>query len=427
MGFFSRTTSPLSSSSVSDTDRRESEALSLPRESRLSTEPVVLRHGAPVFMSGWLRIRFGRRKRADLRFCTLTGPCFRHSASPSKDILSDGFSVFEAAVAADDFASNRLHVRPKNSPRVTLIAESREDLAKWLRELVRASWRSVRNDYTFTRELRVAGLGTASLAADRANAQAAIVKTTSKRQLTPRFVSLARAEAVTLLSLDNHANILGIRDVYESARNIYLVSEHASGPSLAELVARRGSVCEADVAFLMRGLLRALEHMHVAGAVHRMVSPHNVLVVEEEGKRHMSIVGVKLCNFELTANVFDLATAPQMLPMFKGDGPLNASHIPFVAPEIARGERGGLAQDVWSLGVLMHLLLTGTTPQPPVHATQTQEALARIADSTGPPFSGVLWDGVTSGARKLCARLLEPDPDRRITATQAREDAWITL
>lgn len=393
---------------------------------RLSTEPVVLRHGSPVFLSGWLRLRFQGKKRADLRFCTLTGPCFKHSATPSMDILSDGFSVFEATITADDFSSSRITIKPKAAPRVTIIAESRDELAKWLRELTRASRRSITNDYTFKQALRPAGLGKTNLAEDRASRTHVDVKLVSKRALRPEYVNLARAEAVTLLSLERHTNIVAIRDVYESARNIYLVTEHVSGPALGELVARTGSVCEADAAIVMRDLLCALEHMHFSGAVHRMVAPDNVIVLHRSGKRHKPVTSAKLSNFELTASVEDMSTTPAVTELIM-HGTLRHSHTAYVAPEVARGQLGHSAQDMWSLGVLMHYMLSGTTPLDARNLDSTEEQLRFVAYCQSPHFSGPLWGGITTGAKDLCKKLLSPDPEVRLTASQAREHPWLHL
>ncbi len=417
----------MSSSELSEDRRRSTIQSQDRRESVASVGQVVLPHGDPVFRSGWLRLRFKRHQRSVPRFCTLTGACFKHSASPSGNVLADGFDVYGAKISSDDFSANALIIKPQDAPRITLIADNRDELDNWFNDLTRACYRSIVKDYQFVRELRRAGIGNALMAVDRSSQTEVTVKLTSKRVLHPKYVCMARAEAVTLLSLVNHSNILAIRDVYESARNIYLVTEYVPGHTLGEFMEVRGSVCEADIAVILRDLLSALEHMHLAGAVHRMCTPDNVVLMYGE-KKHRPVTGAKLCNLEFTANVFDLNNAPSLAAMFD-DGPLNEMHASYVAPEVARGERGSAAQDIWSLGVLMHYMLVGSTPYEDIEmeTASSSELLQVIGRGERPRVVGPTWKGVTTGARQLCSRLLDPNPETRCTAAQALEDPWITM
>lgn len=417
----------MSSSELSEDQRRSTVQSQDRRESIVSVGQVVLPHGDPVFRSGWLRVRFKRHQRSVPRFCTLTGACFKHSASPSGNVLADGFDVYGAKISSDDFSANALIIKPQAAPRITLIADNRDELNNWFADLTRACNRSIVKDYQCVQELRPAGIGNALLAVDRSSQTQVTVKLTSKRVLHPKYICMARAEAVTLLSLVNHSNILAIRDVYESARNIYLVTEYVPGHTLAEFMEVRGSVCEADISVILRDLLSALEHMHLAGAVHRMCTPDNVVLMYGE-KKHRPVIGAKLCNLEFTANVFDLNSAPSLVAMFDDDGPLTTMHASYVAPEVARGDRSSAAaQDIWSIGMLMHYMLVGSTPYQDLESHSSSELLRVIGRGHRPRVVGPMWKGVTTGARQLCSRLLDPNPKTRCTAALALEDPWMTM
>jgi serine/threonine protein kinase len=140
----------------------------------------------------------------------------------------------------------------------------------------------------------------------------------------------ARAEAALLGALD-HPNVVRLHDVLVTRAGTALVLEHASGGSLAALLARRGPLDPGEVVSLGLGIGAALVAAHDRGIVHGDVHPGNVLLTAD-GR-------VLLADFGLAA----------------GEGCGGAAG--FTAPEVERGEAPSRRSDVWSLGAVCRAAL----------------------------------------------------------------------
>ncbi|KAI0558056.1 serine:threonine protein kinase Chk2 [Gracilaria domingensis] len=230
-------------------------------------------------------------------------------------------------------------------------------------------------------------------------------------------------EAVTLLCMPDHRNIVPILDVFESARTLYLVTDYADANTLTEVVQYRGMLCEADVATIVSGLLRALVHMQHSQLVHRLICPDNILLLPH----HDNIAVPVLHNFEYAVSNADLKDSTSMSKCYSEHGPLSLSQLAYIAPEVARGDVGDSQQDVWSVGILMHFLLVGCTPFDD-NLSSLDNLTRTIASTRGKPtFSGALWGGVTSGAKDLCASLLHSNAKYRVSASDALLHPWLNL
>lgn len=384
------------------------------------------RHGPPPFFEGWAGVRLGKARKTDLRYCTLSGPHLRYSATPGQPILSGNFLVYGASVSSEEFPSLKIVVKSKNADgRLTILAESREEHDMFLAVLQRASKRCVTEAYTFRTALGHTAFGRNSTAVEDCTADLVSVKSTCKVGLSPENIACARKEAVVLLSMPEHPNISEIVDVYESARTVYLVTEHTGGKTLEDVVGERGSLCEADVASIIKDLLQALVHMQRCEVIHRLICPENVLIVPQEGDVGLGIA--KLFNFELAVSSMDVDDWTPVMDSFSHSGPLYLRHALYLAPEVAAGRVGDYMQDTWSLGILMHYLLVGCTPFDN-GLTNFSQLTRTIADTRGSPtFSGPLWRGITSRAKHLCASMLHADPRMRVTAAQALEHPWLNM
>ncbi|KAI0560077.1 serine:threonine protein kinase Chk2 [Gracilaria domingensis] len=416
--FFSRTSSPLSLESV------VSSPPSTPPKTCLHSplRRERLRHGAPPFFEGWANVRVLPARKAHLRYCTLSGPYLRYSATPGHPILGGCITVYGAQVASEEFPTVRISLKTSQA-RLYIYAESRQDHVHFFQQLLSASNRSLTSVYKFRNDLRDSGLGRCSAAVDLHTGLSVCVKVTTKAKRSASQVAQAMNEAVTLLCMPDHPNIVPIVDVYESARTLYLVTDYADANTLTEVVQYRGMLCEADVATIVSGLLRALVHMQHSQLVHRLICPDNILLLPH----HDNIAVPVLHNFEYAVSNADLKDSTSMSKCYSENGPLSLSQLAYIAPEVARGDVGDSQQDVWSVGILMHFLLVGCTPFDD-NLSSLDNLTRTIASTRGKPtFSGALWGGVTSGAKNLCASLLHSNAKYRVSASDALLHPWLSL
>lgn len=167
------------------------------------------------------------------------------------------------------------------------------------------------------------------------------------------------AEARTTAML-NHPNIVTVYDWDADASNAYLVMEAVDGASLAEIMDYRGVPLEpAQVAAVVADVAEALRFAHANGVLHLDIKPENVMVTRD-GIMKVTDFGV--------ARLTDAAGSAKGIAGTPG----------FMAPELLRGEAVDECADVWSLGALSYLMLTGHEPYP---ASSVKDALVKV---TGP-------------------------------------------
>ncbi|MER7206835.1 serine/threonine-protein kinase [Streptosporangium sp. NPDC000239] len=163
-----------------------------------------------------------------------------------------------------------------------------------------------------------------------------------------------------------HPSIVTVHDVVIEHERPWLVMELLSGASLEETVSRRQPLPVHQVARVGVGILSALAAAHAAGVVHRDVKPGNVFLTRT-GRAVLTDFGFAAVEGEETAGrTGQLIGSPN-----------------YIAPERLRGERGGPASDLWSLGATLYFAVEGTPPHP---AESPVAAIGRVlTDPARPP------------------------------------------
>jgi serine/threonine protein kinase len=217
------------------------------------------------------------------------------------------------------------------------------------------------------------------------------------------------AEASLLQHLD-HPYVVKLINVYTSPSAVYLVMELLQGGDLFDRIVLKGRYNEVEARRIMRRLLAAIYYLHEERhVVHRDLKPENILLQSRD-----SDVDIQLTDFGLAKSV----TGSDCLKTFCGT-PL------YFAPEIlqrrntvmGRGRYNKQA-DMWSLGVILYILLSGSQPF-------DGDQWMNSPSTTPVDFPEEFWSGVSEPARDLVRRMLVEDPRRRITAQAACTHPWI--
>ena len=151
----------------------------------------------------------------------------------------------------------------------------------------------------------------------------------------------------------------------------------------------------------------ALIYCHKMGIVHRDIKPENLLF----NSKDYSKAQIKISDFGLARFLQEekLATTTCGTPGY-------------VAPEILSEKPYGSACDIWSVGVVMFILLSG---EPPFYHEDNFE-LFELIKKCEYDLSKQVWQGVSKEAKDLIKRILVADPAKRISATEIQSHPWIT-
>jgi TolB-like protein/tetratricopeptide (TPR) repeat protein len=248
--------------------------------------------------------------------------------------------------------------------------------------------------YTVLSPLGQGGMGRVFLAEDPLlRRQVAIKLLPDEYRADPGRRERLLQEARAASSL-NHPNIVTIHDLGESEAGMFVAMEHIQGETLQLWARRRHDPVETLA--LMRQATRALDAAHRAGLVHRDLKPQN-LMVRPDGT-------LKVLDFGLARTVAPAETdATRTLP-----GMLIGT-LPYMAPEQVLGQPATPASDLFSLGVILYELFTGTHPFVAESWIETTNRIlhedpappSRLAPTLGPEFDFVL------------AKVLAKEPGRR--------------
>jgi predicted ATPase len=215
-----------------------------------------------------------------------------------------------------------------------------------------------------------------------------------------RFVREARAASAL-----NHPNVITIYEIGEAEAGWYIAMELVRGETLRALAGTAPRSTD-EVARLGAQIARALAVAHAAGIVHRDVKPENVMV-RPDGY-------VKVLDFGIARLVSTDAgrmTAVEAPPTVAGRA---VGTLRYMSPEQACGEAMTAATDIFSLGIVLHELATGTHP----FAAASEVATASAIITAAAPAPSALNPAVPAEFDTLVARMLDKDPTRRPAAVE---------
>uniref|UniRef100_A0A7S4QZR4 Protein kinase domain-containing protein n=1 Tax=Alexandrium monilatum TaxID=311494 RepID=A0A7S4QZR4_9DINO len=248
---------------------------------------------------------------------------------------------------------------------------------------------------------------TVRLATRRETGEAFALKLVSKAR-TPQ--DLHQNEVQVLRAAGSHRHIAKLVDHFESERAWAVVLEFAAGGEVFEHICEQGAYSERTAATVVRQVAEALRHLHARGIVHRDLKPENLLLSSREGPAN-----VLLCDFGL-ARFVGLGVDP---PTCRAGTP------GYMAPEVLTAGPVGPQVDVWSLGVIMFILLSGYHPFNPDGSLDEASVERKIVSGQW-DFNSEIWGCVSNEARELIKQMLHPDPACRMKISKLLESPWVT-
>src|ERR687892_1840272 len=219
--------------------------------------------------------------------------------------------------------------------------------------------------YRILRKLGSGGMANVYLAEDEELGRRVAIKILNERYANDEsFIERFRREAKSAAGL-SHPNIVSIYDRGKAEGTYYIAMEYLDGRSLKELIVSRGPAPVNVAIEYARQILDALRFAHRNGIVHRDIKPHNV-IVDAEGR-------VKVTDFGIAR-----AGASQMTEVGSIMGTAQ-----YLSPEQARGGDVSGASDLYSVGIVLHEMLTGTVPFN--GETPVEIAMKHLQQTPAPP------------------------------------------
>ncbi len=197
------------------------------------------------------------------------------------------------------------------------------------------------------------------------------------------------SKAIAVLS---HPNIVKVFDVSFGDRLQYIVMEHVEGITLKEYIEQQEVINSKEVVYFTTQILRALQHAHDKGIVHRDIKPQNILLLQ---------------NGNIKVTDFGIARFSRSETRTMTESAIGSVH--YVSPEQARGEMTDEKTDIYSVGVLMYEMLTGELPFQSDNAISV--ALMQVNEDAVPPSS--INEDVPTGLEQITMRAMQKNRKER--------------
>ncbi|GJQ74231.1 S6kII [Trypoxylus dichotomus] len=219
-------------------------------------------------------------------------------------------------------------------------------------------------------------------------------------------------EVEILLRYGHHPGIVSLKGVYEEAGKVYLVLQLLQGGDLLDYMIARKRLPENEAAAILRTLAETVAFLHENGVVHRDLKPANILFASED----CTPESVTICDMGF-AKQLRAENGLLMTPCY-------TAH--YVAPEVLKRQGYDAACDIWSLGVVLYIMLSGRCPFSTDANDSPQHILQRIS-SGNLDLQSERWSHISQHARDLVADMLHVAPQRRPTAAQLVKHPWVNI
>lgn len=226
-------------------------------------------------------------------------------------------------------------------------AQSKDERNDWINKIKKKiNYANIMDFYEFGDIIGKGRLSTVKIGIHKKTGKKVAIKIMNKIEMSKNDLDLMREE-IEIMKLCQHPNIVNLLDTFETISTIYIVVEYLeSGDLYSYLEKRKFRVPEATAARILHSLAAALYYLHSYGIIHRDIKPENIMITKDSSE-----IDIKLIDLGLSKIV----------------GPMDLCHdaygtLTYAAPEILLQNKYSKLVDIWSLGIIAHLMLVGYLP-----------------------------------------------------------------
>jgi calcium-dependent protein kinase len=229
------------------------------------------------------------------------------------------------------------------------------------------------------------------------------IKVLVTKDLTGEKFEFLYNEVENLLHMD-HPHVCRVFEVYEDEQAIYLVMEKCQGEDLYTHLEANTCYSEERAAYICRQMVEAVTYCHSHNVCHRDLKLENWVYKDANNTT------VKLIDFGFSRDTTDAVGMTALL-----------GTCYYVAPEVVNGPQYDFRCDLWSLGIIAYMLITG---QPPYWGSSAEEVLQKIK-TEAPDTDSPQWANASSDAKDFVFGLLQRRPEDRLSGEALLRHPWI--
>ena len=291
----------------------------------------------------------------------------------------------------------------------TYYCKNEKEYQEWFEKLkVATGYTNLLDIYEVKKKLGCGKFGLVKLGIDKKTGQKVAIKIMKKSSMDSSDLELVRTE-IEILKICQHPNIIRLYNVFENVDYMYIIMEYCSGGDLFSYLEKRHfRISEERASTIIHKMSTAVYYMHSFGVAHRDLKPENVLMTSEDEDSDIRIL--------------DFGLSKILGHYEKCDEPYGT--LTYCAPEIIIDEPYSKAVDLWSLGIMTYLMVSGKLP----FNAEDENEIARQVVYDEPDFTkNPIWKSITPECKDFIKRLLEKDQYNRMKIKELLENKWIKM
>ena len=209
------------------------------------------------------------------------------------------------------------------------------------------------------------------------------------------------------IALDEY--VLQLLDIIENESYLYIITELCKGGDLYSYLNQRSfKIPETKAAKLIYKLTKSVAFLHTLGIIHRDLKPENILMTD--------------MTEEADIRISDFCICKRLEPNEKTKEIVGT--LGYMAPEVLMGMEYNFSADVWSIGIIAYLLLTGYLP---FDDEESDKEVIRKTLFESIPFDNDSWKNISPQAKDFIKKILVKDKEQRMTIEDILKDNWLEI
>ena len=284
---------------------------------------------------------------------------------------------------------------------------SKKDRELWVNALKNSiGYQTFTDIYNLGEELGEGKFGLVRLGIHKKTGEKVAIKLIKKSSMDQKDLELVRSE-IDIMKLCKHKNIVRLLDHFENSDYIFIVMEYLAGGDLgSHSKKKKYNYTEAEVCLIIYQITQGIDYLHKYGVAHRDLKPDNIMLCSPG-----NIEQIKIMDFGLSKIL-----GPNE-KVVDGFGTLS-----FVAPEVLVRSPYNKEVDIWSIGVTLYYILTGTLPFD--DDNDNEEVIAKKIVFSKLTFYDKKWQKISDLCMDFVEKSLIKNPEKRHSSKMLLQHDW---
>lgn len=285
--------------------------------------------------------------------------------------------------------------------------EDKTDYQNWVKYLKKATdYEDLYKSYEMKDIIGKGRFGTIRVGYHKIKKRFVAIKIINKKTMSKEDMENIRNQ-IDILKIATDEFVLKLLDIIENESYLYIMTELCKGGDLYSYLNQRSfKIPEEKAAKLIYKLTKSVSFLHALGIIHRDLKPENILMTDMSDDADLRISDFCICK-RLEPN----ETTNEIV-----------GTLGYMAPEVLMGKDYNFSADVWGIGVITYLLLTGYLP---FDDEEEDKEVIRKTLFESIPFYYDSWKNISSKAKEFVKKILKKDKEERISIEEILSDPWL--